>query len=236
MTEHAARPLAIDALRAEFVQAAEREAGARRGSLRPLVLAFVALALVAATAFAAGVLPLGKPLPGPPRGDIPPRLLPRAGTTRLDPLRIPDTAGGLPWGVRVSTSRSGATCYAFGRVQQRRLGLVDMQGRFRPLPLTGVGSCGDLSVDPVAFDIRRVTTADGRTRTLVGGVAGRDVQRLVAEQPAPARKLTPSATGAFLLVYDGSVPLSSLQMRAYFRDGQSRRLISGPGQAIRKAG
>ncbi|HYZ28364.1 MAG TPA: hypothetical protein VE570_04850 [Thermoleophilaceae bacterium] len=236
MTERVERPIVIDALRAEFTRATEREAGRRRAPLRPVAIAFAALALAAATALAAGVLPLGSPLPGPPRGDVPARLLPRPGTVRLDPLRVPDPNGGPAWGVRIATSRDGSTCYAFGRVQQGRLGVLDAQGRFRPLPLAGTGSCGDLSVDPVAFDIRRVRTAAGQARTLVGGVAGPEVRRLVADRPLPARMLTPSRAGGFLIVYAGEVALSSMRLEALFRDGQTRVLLGGFAEPKKRGG
>jgi hypothetical protein len=225
MSEHVARPFVIDALRAEFEGVIEREAAPGRVRPRPLVLAFAALLLVTATAWAAGLLPVGAPLPAPPRGDVPARLLPRPGTARVDALRVADPTGGPPWGLRISTSRTGLTCYAFGRVQAGTLGIVDAAGRFRPLPLAGTGSCSDLSVDPVAFDIRRVATEAGKARTLVGGVAGREVTRIVASRPGPSRNLVPSRAGAFLVVYDGAVPLSSLRLKAYFRDGKSRQLL-----------
>jgi hypothetical protein len=225
MTGYVAGPPAIEALRAEFERAIEREAVERGVRRRPLALAFAAMLLVTATAFAAGVLPVGNPLPAPPKGDVPARLLPRPGTATVDQLRVPDPNGGPPWGLRISTSRTGLACYAFGRVQDGRLGVVDAAGRFRPLPLAGTGSCGDLAVDPIAFDIRRVATAAGSARTLVGGVAGPEVTRIVAALPLPSRTLVPSKAGGFLLVYDGAVPLSSLGLKAYFKDGKSRQLL-----------
>jgi hypothetical protein len=225
MNEYAARPAAIDALRAEFERVAEREAIERRARWRPVALAFAALLVVTATAYAAGLLPVGRPLPSPPRGDVPVRLLPRPGTAAVDQLRVPDPTGGPPWGVRISTSRAGLTCYAFGRVQDRQLGIVDAEGRFRPLPLAGTGSCGDLTMDPIAFDIRRVETRSGHERTLVGGVAGREVTRIVAARPGPSRTLVPTRAGAFLVVYEGAVPLSSLRLTAYFEYGKSRQLL-----------
>jgi hypothetical protein len=227
MSEQLGRPMVIDALRAEFVHATARAVRPPRLPLRSAALAFTVVALIAATAFAAGLLPLGAPLPGPPRGDVPPRLLPRPGSARVDVLRVPDPAAGLPWGVRVARTRDGSICYAFGRVQQRTLGVVDAAGRFRPLPVAGTGSCGDLSVDPVLFDLRRLETSRGGERTLIGGVAGREVSRITGETAGRSRTLALSASGAFLAVYEGRVPLSRLRLVAHFRDGSTRLLLGG---------
>ena len=65
-----------------------------------------------------------------------------AETARLMGLDAADPAGGRPWDVRVSRSRTGQLCTAVGQVVDGRLGIVGLDGRFRALPQLGYDTCG----------------------------------------------------------------------------------------------
>ena len=66
--------------------------------------------------------------------------IPVAGGSRLLPLRAPDPAGGLPWGMRIIHTTRGLICVQIGRVYHNQLGQLGVDGafhndgRFHPLP------------------------------------------------------------------------------------------------------
>jgi hypothetical protein len=116
----------------------------RRASVHVRV-ALVALAFVLATAAitlaATGVILTGSPVgtavaPIATVGEG----IPVAGGAQLLPLRAPDPAGGLPWGMRIIHTTRGLICVQIGRVDDGRLGQLGVDGafhddgRFHPLP------------------------------------------------------------------------------------------------------
>ncbi len=121
-----------------------RRSPRRRASVHVRV-ALVALAIVLATAAitlaATGVILTGSPV-GTARAPIATvgEGVPVAGGTRLLPLRAPDPAGGLPWGIRIVHTTRGLICLQIGRVDGDRLGQLGVDGafhddgRFHPLP------------------------------------------------------------------------------------------------------
>ncbi|MGH2854576.1 MAG: hypothetical protein ACRDLF_10370 [Solirubrobacteraceae bacterium] len=117
----------------------------RAGVLARLRVGLVALALVFATTAitlaATGVILTGSPVrpvtrPIATAGEG----LPVEGGARLLPLRVPDPAGGLPWGMRVVHTTRGLICVQLGRVDNGQLGELGIDGafrddgRFHPLP------------------------------------------------------------------------------------------------------
>jgi hypothetical protein len=108
-------------------------------------VALVALALVLATAAitlaATGVILTGSPV-GTVRAPIATvgEGIPVARGARLLPLRAPDPAGGLPWGMRIIHTTRGLICVQIGRVYDGQLGQLGVDGafhddgRFHPLP------------------------------------------------------------------------------------------------------
>jgi hypothetical protein len=108
-------------------------------------VALVVLALVLATAAitlaATGVILTGSPV-GTVRAPIATagEGIPVARGTRLLPLRAPDPAGGLPWGMRIIHTTRGLICVQLGRVDDNQLGQLGIDGafhddgRFHPLP------------------------------------------------------------------------------------------------------
>ncbi len=121
-----------------------RTSSRRRGSVHVRV-ALLALALVLATAAitlaATGVILTGSPV-GTVRAPIATagEGIPVAGGARLLPLRAPDPAGGLPWGMRIIHTTRGLICVQIGRVDDGQLGELGVDGafhddgRFHPLP------------------------------------------------------------------------------------------------------
>ena len=122
-----------------------------RRARRPFVLLAAALAMsgLAAGALAAtGVIPIGKPVKpisgfignDPERGAG--AIVP--GSARLLALRVPDPAGGPPWGLRVVGTTRGVGCVQVGRVVDDNLGVLGQDGiagndgRFHELPLNAV--------------------------------------------------------------------------------------------------
>jgi hypothetical protein len=116
----------------------------RRASAHVRVV-LVALVLVLATAAitlaATGVILTGSPVntvrtPIATAGEG----IPVAGGARLLPLRAPDPAGGLPWGMRIIHTTRGLICVQIGRVYDDQLGQLGVDGafrndgRFHPLP------------------------------------------------------------------------------------------------------
>jgi hypothetical protein len=137
---HAGRRLLPALFGTRFARTSPR----RRASVQVRV-AFVALALVLATAAitlaATGVILTGSPVgtaaaPIATAGEG----IPVAGGTQLLPLRAPDPAGGLPWGIRIVHTTRGLICVQIGRVYDGQLGQLGVDGafhndgRFHPLP------------------------------------------------------------------------------------------------------
>jgi hypothetical protein len=128
-------------------------AGGRRRRRVPAFGALLAagVVLTGGALAAAGVIPVGAPLGSPA-----PRVDPHRGDGALVPssahvlaLRVPDPAGGPPWGLRVVKTTRGATCVQAGRVVDGRLGVLGRDGvagddgRFHPLlrAATAVPAC-----------------------------------------------------------------------------------------------
>ena len=132
------------ALPARFGTRFARTSSRRRVSAHVRV-ALIALALVLATSAitlaATGVILTGSPV-GTARAPIATvgEGAPVRGGARLLPLRAPDPAGGLPWGMRIVHTTRGLICVQIGRVYDGQLGQLGVDGafhddgRFHPLP------------------------------------------------------------------------------------------------------
>lgn len=163
------------------------------GRMRVGLLALVlGCASTAGALAASGVILTGSPV----RTVEPPSAtagqgIPLPGASRLLPLRTPDPAGGLPWGMRVVRTTRGLICVQVGRVENGELGELGVDGAFHddglfhPLPadalpdvLRGPGSILDsdcempgatFSGDIVGLDRNAATDP----RAGVGSLAGR---------------------------------------------------------------
>jgi len=106
-----------------------------------LVVLVLVLATAAITLAATGVILTGSPV-GTVRAPIATagEGIPVAGGARLLPLRAPDPAGGLPWGMRIVHTTRGLICVQIGRLNDGQLGQLGVDGafhddgRFHPLP------------------------------------------------------------------------------------------------------
>lgn len=117
-------------------------APARKAGLLIAVTVIAVLALATLALAATGVILTGAPVrpeevlnPGVGLG------VPASGASELLPLRIPDPAGGPPWGMRIVSTTRGEVCVQIGRVQNGQLGELGIDGafhddgRFHPIPV-----------------------------------------------------------------------------------------------------
>ena len=191
----------LDALGAELDGAIAREQRRRVPRARAFVLTLLATLLLAGATATASYLLTGSPIPGAHARDVPDEATPLRETARLMGLDAADPAGGRPWDVRVSRSRTGQLCTAVGQVVDGRLGIVGLDGRFRALPQLGYDTCGQapLLVGARVFDAPR--RAD--VRTVVSGVAGTGVTRVVVDGGGEQRTLELGPEGTFITVFAG---------------------------------
>jgi hypothetical protein len=138
----------LDAVaRDHVVRRRTRLARIRARSLRLPALALLALLGTTTIALAAsGVILTGSSVPT--NGRLRPNYgvgVPTRGGSELLPLRAPDPAGGLPWGMRIVRTTRGYLCVQIGRVQDGMLGELGIDGafhddgRFHPLPVDALG-------------------------------------------------------------------------------------------------
>jgi hypothetical protein len=129
------RELRVAAVRRAHLPWYRRHAPRSSGSLGRLRVVLVALVLALATTTialaATGVILTGSPVrtasrPIATAGEG----IPVLGGTRLLPLRTPDPAGGLPWGMRIVHTTRGLICVQIGRVDDGRLGELGIDGAF----------------------------------------------------------------------------------------------------------
>jgi hypothetical protein len=185
-------------------------------------VAAAAVLVTGAVAAGAALLPLGSPVRGPDRADVPPRLAPAPGSAVLTPIRVADPYGGDPWGLRVARSAGGGTCVAAGRVRDGRLGRIGADGQFHELPMVGTGSCADPRTDPVVFDVAVVR--DPRRRVTVVSGSGDGVASVSISGAAHVARAGP----AFLAVLRGE-RTTTLRVVARFKDGTRRTLYEPRG-------
>jgi hypothetical protein len=89
---------------------------------------------------------------------------PKAGQVLLAPLRVSDPAGGLPWGVRIYTTRrdvrgvrDGLSCVQVGRVLDGQLGVIGEDGAFgddglfHALPVEPEAGCAHAQTASLSF-------------------------------------------------------------------------------------
>lgn len=180
-----------------------------RGARLSTAVIVVALLLLLAGVAAAAVLLIrtGSPLTAPPDGALGAFARPIPSTVRLAGLDAPNPGGGPPWDIRISRSRTGATCTAVGQVVRGRLGVIGLDGVFRPLELGGVDACGVRGLaGPVLAGAREfIGRTEAQARTVVNGVAGAGARSVTVYGPGGVRRLRLGPDGSFITVYRGYV-------------------------------
>jgi len=108
-----------------------RRAARRRTVPASAAAVLAALLLASAVALAVtGTFSTGSAVrpPQPPRPDRGPGIA--AAGTRLLPMRVPDPAGGLPWGMRLVHTSRRLVCLQVGRIDRSQLGVLGRDGAF----------------------------------------------------------------------------------------------------------
>jgi hypothetical protein len=218
-------PGAIDRLGADLEAAIARD-GRRRGLLRlprflpPVVLA--TLVLAAAAVGTTGIIREGISVPWSGSGKSAARPLP------LEPTRADDPAGGPAWGIRLATA-GPLLCETVGQVMGGRIGIV--RGRlFHALPAAFHDSCARV---PAGGAIVHWSQYPGPNvgargaRTVVHGIAGRQVALVEVLDGAVSRTLSPSPRGAFVSAFAGLRSPRELEVQVSRRNGTTT-IYGGP--------
>lgn len=201
--------LTADRLDAEPRDASTAAPARQRAPWRATGLSVVIALLVGTGTAAASLTALtGDPLGRTPKVDIEPT----ASTVRIADARSPDPDGGPAWAVRLGRADAGLVCVAVGQVQDGRLGLVGLDGVFRPDRPRGADDC---AVAPLPENVVvQGRTYVGHTRatavSVIYGVAGPDIDRVYVEYPdvpiaAGVTKIRIEADRTFVLAQRGTL-------------------------------
>jgi hypothetical protein len=153
--------------------------------------------------------------------------------------RMPDPAGGQPWGLMASRGARGGVCLSLpGTLIGTRLGTVVRRlGIFLPLGLETMIVCPPRRGTPTKANPLRISTTTwgtelqdprGRierrmlgTRIVFHGRVHRDVASVTIRTPRDVRTLVPSSdVHAILAVYDGHFPGGEVTATARMKDGR----------------
>lgn len=187
----------------------------RRAPVRLRSVAGAAVAAALAAAVAAGATAVisrdGTTIPSEPStGDSDPPFDPSV----VAATRVADPGGGLPWILRIFTNPQGQECVFVGRLKHGVFGEVH-NGQFRPLPARTPALCANTAEDGlVAFLDRRFDPP----RTAVYGVSPSRAPLLIAVGAGPARRVSPTVLGAFLVVTEGAGPTVKATVRGKVGD------------------
>jgi hypothetical protein len=151
----------------------------KRGLAWPALLTFLGVGpLLAAGALAATGVIGSKP--DPKRGVG----APIPSSARLLDLRVPDPAGGPPWGLRTVRTTRVTTCVEVGRVVDGQLGALGEDGTFRPIP-AGSESANCVANDAAGNAFIGISAATTTSGPLAKPSCGIGTSRLT---PCPAQE------------------------------------------------
>lgn len=164
----------------------------RRGHRRSSAIVLVAMLVVSAGALAAGgVIPIGAPaephessfyaLKG---GGI------VKGTVRLLPVSTADPVAGLPWGMRVLSTKRGEGCVQVGRLLDGQLGAIGQDSAFHD-----DGLFHEFAVNTFGAE-RACTLLDGNDRLFLNAVVG-DIPASAWRGNYPDKGCVPSTAGPY---------------------------------------
>jgi hypothetical protein len=181
--------------------------------------------------------------------NLPKLVKPIPGTGVIE-ARAPDPGGGVAWGVLGYRTNRGSYCVNQpGRIVGNRVGNVNFVldtfddvweiGRqcgasaegLPPDSPVAIGSMFGAGLMPSSID-PTVDPDGGRTalrtlpgRTVLYGVAKKDVRSVTLSTPRDVRTLIPSArTHSFVAVYDGTFPTGNLKLTATMADGSTKTI------------
>ncbi len=212
-----------------------------------LIVVSVAVGLTATGVFKRGTT-LGSstpPTPGAREGVAIP------ATAQLLPIRTPDPAGGLPWGLRVVRTTRGLTCVSVGRVDYGTIGVLGIDSafgdddRFHPLSLNYFVNLGCDVTDAtghgfVNVGLRGVPASAlwGERPASVGGcdpepVSPTFARRLLRDRShsAEVNPQTPCPAADMREIYFGLLGPQARSIRYLIPDGSERSLdvVKGSG-------
>jgi hypothetical protein len=209
-------PTAIARLGADLEVAIARRERRRRLRL-PRFLSPVAvsvLVLAAAAVGATGIIREGTPVPWSGAAKSAARPLP------LEPIRTDDPAGGPAWGIRLAIA-GPLLCETVGQVMGGRIGVV--RGTlFHALPPAFHDSCARVPADGAIVHWSQYpgpNVGSRDARTVVHGIAGRQVVSVEVLGGAVSRTLSPSRRGAFVSAFAGLRSPRELEVQVIRRNG-----------------
>jgi hypothetical protein len=216
-----------DSLSAAFARAEQQERERPRPRralvrLRPVLIAALVFALLAASAAAATLLVLrGSVIPAPKTRDLQPPMIVEAGSVHMSGVTARDPADGTTWSLRLARSRTGLVCVTAGELHGDRFGITGLDGRFRELAPGFTDGCGAAGTQRAAFVGARVFDSGKRTavRTVVDGYGGKQLRAASVETVHGTRSMRLSPDGAFLGVVAGYPEDAGLRVRLRFASG-----------------
>jgi hypothetical protein len=167
---------------------------------------------LAGAAGAAELISIGEPVDDPkPRGEgVQPVAAGEIAVT------APDAEQPVPWALRIYDS-GDQQCALAGQLRGNTLGIAS-EGRFRPYAKDTGGACGQLDRLPYFVAVRQF--GGERPRTLLFGRAGTRVTRLDVRHGGRHDSTRPARGGAFLFVFEGTVPSRAFQLTALDASGE----------------
>jgi hypothetical protein len=210
-------PSAIDQLGIDLEVAIARRQSRRGwrglpGLVPPVALAVLVLA--AAAVGTTGIIREGIPVPRSGKATPAARPLP------LEPIRAEDPLGGPAWGIRVATA-GPLVCETVGQVMGARIGVI--RGRlFHALPPVFHDSCARVPANAATVHWSQYpgpNVGARGARTVVHGVAGRQVVRVEVLDGAVSRTLSRSSRGAFVSAFAGLRSSRELEVRVIRANG-----------------
>ena len=178
----------------------EARSGRRRRRAGRIVFGSAAAALAAAVV-ATATTSVFDPAPTREAGRLPPALERAPSDARLSDVRVPDPAGGPPWGARLYTSEEGLPCVDIGRLSGGRLGVV-RDGTFVPFGDRAPGACATARSQHLVIQVRRDPGPDAG-RSILYGLADRAVAKVALERRGRRRRLRIAPDGVILRVRRG---------------------------------
>lgn len=186
---------ALEQFGRDLADAGRRQRMRRRWSRHSATVVLVGLCGVTGTAMATAAALRATVVTAPDPRIVPARQTPTAGSSTVAEPRAEDPVGGPPWALRVAKTASGLTCTTVGQIRGGVFGIVGEDHAFRVIPATVTDACGA----GVLLGSRIVADPNpARVRSIVYGVAGPRVRRVVLQTTTMRRALPLGAGGTFV--------------------------------------